>query len=83
MVIIIVLTVFIHLEQKNKIQAHENVCENHDYCYIQMPAKYKDVLKYNRRVKYLKLPFVISAVIYAGTESLLEKLDTCYNNPEK
>ena len=25
----------------------------------------------------------ISSVIYADMESLLEKIDTCYNNPEK
>ena len=24
---------------ENKLKIHDNVCKNHDYCYIQMPTK--------------------------------------------
>ena len=36
------------------------------------------ILKYNQREKSMKVPFVI----YADLESLLEKMNTCHNNPE-
>ena len=38
-----------------------------------------NTLKYNYGDKSMKVPFVI----YANTEFLLEKIHTCYNNPEK
>ena len=44
-----------------------------------MPEKYDSILKYNQRQKPIKFPFVI----YADTESLLEKINTCDSNPEK
>ena len=31
---------------ENKLKEHENVCKNHDYCYIEMP-KEQSILKYN------------------------------------
>ena len=37
------------------------------------------ILKYNQREKSMKVPFII----YADLESLLEKMNTCYDNPEK
>ena len=36
-------------------------------------------LKYNQREKSMKVPFII----YADLESLIEKMNTCQNNPEK
>ena len=44
-----------------------------------MPQKNKNVLKYNHEEKSVKLPFII----YADSESLLEKIDTCDSNPKK
>ena len=38
--------VFTHLEQKNKYKKHKNVCENHDYCYIEMLKEYNKIVKY-------------------------------------
>ena len=55
------------------------VCEIHDYCYVEMPEKDNKILKYNHGEKSMKVPFII----YAGLESLLEKMNTCHNNPEK
>ena len=43
-----------------------------------MPDENSKILKYNQGEKSLKVPFII----YADLECLLEKLDTCNNNPE-
>ena len=64
---------------KNKLEAHEKICENRDYCYVEMPTKDNNAIKYNQGEKSIKLPFVV----YADLESLLEKMSTCYNNPEE
>ena len=44
-----------------------------------MPTKDNNTIKYNHREKSKKLPFVA----YADLECLLEKMSTCYNNPEE
>ena len=62
---------------ENKLGKHRNVCENHDYCYVEMPKEYNKILKYNHGEKSMKAPFVI----YADLESLTEKMSTYYNNP--
>ena len=62
----------------NKLKEHKNASKNHDYHYIEMP-KEKSILKYNHGEKSMKIPFII----YANMESLLEKIDTCHDNPEK
>ena len=54
---------------------HKRVCEDHDYCYVEMPEK---ILKYNYGEKSMKTPFII----YVDLESLLEKMSTRHNNPE-
>ena len=43
-----------------------------------MPNKY-NILKYNPGEKFMKVLFII----YADLESLLEKMSTCHNNPNK
>ena len=55
------------------------MCKNHDYCYAEMPEKDNKTLKYNHGEKSMKVPFIICTDI----ESLLEKMSTCHNNPEK
>ena len=64
---------------KNKLEAHKKICENHDYCHVEMPIKENNTIKYNHGEKSMKLPFVI----YADLECLLEKMSTCINNPNK
>ena len=64
---------------ENKLKKHENVCESHDYCYVEMPEEDNKILKYNQGEKSMKVPFII----YVDLESLLEKMNTCHNNPEK
>ena len=64
---------------KNKLKNHKNVCENHDYCHMEMPKENNKILKYNHGENSMKAPIVI----YANLECLLKKINTFYNNPEK
>ena len=73
------LNCFHSYRTKNKLDAHKKICENHDYCHVEMPTKDNNAIKYNQGEKSIKLPFVV----YADLECLLEKMSTCYNNPEK
>ena len=63
---------------RNKLERHKNVCENHDYCCVEMPNEDNEILKYNHGEKSMKAPFII----YADLESLLEKTSTCYDISE-
>ena len=62
-----------------KLKKHKKVCKNHDYCYAEMLEEDNNILKYNQGEKSMRAPFVV----YADLESLLEKMSTCNNNPEK
>ena len=64
---------------ENKLESHKKVCENHDYCSIEMQNEDNKILKYNHGEKSMKAPFII----YADLESLLEKVSTCYDSPKK
>ena len=64
---------------RNKLGAHKKICQNHDYCHVEMPTKDNNIIKYNHGEKSMKLPFVI----YADLECLLEKMSTCINNPNE
>ena len=64
---------------ESKIENHQKVCENHDYCSIEIPNEDNKILKYHHGEKSVKAPFII----YADLESLLEKMDTCSDNTEK
>ena len=63
---------------KEKLKKHKNLCENHGYCYVEMPEKDDKILKYNQGEKSMKVLFII----YADLESLLEKMNSCHNNTE-
>ena len=73
------LNCFCSYRAENKLKKHKKVCENHDYCYVEMPEKDSKILKYNHGEKSMKAPFIIYADLYY----LLEKMNTCPNNPEK
>ena len=66
------------LRSKTKLESHENVFKNYDYCYIEMPKKGKIILKYNYGENSVKIVFII----YTDIESLLERIDTCHSNPK-
>lgn len=58
---------------KNKLKLHQNLCKkNHDCCYIEMPEKIMNIIKYNTGKNSLK----VTSVIYADTESVIGKIDT-------
>ena len=64
---------------ENKLKKRKKVCENHDYCHVEMPEEYNKILKYNDGEKSMKSLFIA----YADLECLLGKTNTCHNNPEK
>ena len=45
----------------NKLKRHERVCNNHDYCHVDMPEEGKNVLKYHHGDKSVRVPFIIYA----------------------
>ena len=73
------LNCFCAYSTKNKLEAHKNICENHDYCHVKTPTKDNNIIIYNQGEKSIKLPFVV----YADLECLLEKVSTCHNNPRE
>ena len=73
------LNCFCAYSTKHKFEAHKKICENHDYCHVEMPTKDNNTIKYNQGEKSIKLPFVV----YADLECLLEKISTCQNNPNE
>ena len=41
---------------ENKLKKHKKVCENHDYCYVEMPKEDNKILKCNHGEKSMKVP---------------------------
>ena len=72
------LNCFHSYRTENKLNAHKKICENHNYCNIEMPSPSNNIIKYNSGEKSLELPFII----YTDLECLLKKIDICYNNPD-
>ena len=63
----------------NTLKRHERLCDNNDYCHVEMPTKDNKTLKYYHGEKSLKAPFTI----YADLECLLIKEQSCQNNPNE
>ena len=64
------LNCFNSYTSKNKLKEHEEICNNHDSCRVEMPNWVEKVLKYNPGEKSLKTPFAI----YLDLECLLKKV---------
>ena len=64
---------------QRKLEKHERVCKDHDFCQIIFPDENNKVLKYNPREYSLKVPFII----YSELECVIQKINTCPNNPCK
>ena len=64
---------------RDKLEKHKKICENRDYCHVEMPNEDNKIIKCNQGEKSIKSPFII----YVDLECLLEKISTCYNNPEE
>ena len=45
------LNCFHSYRTKNKLEAHKKICENHDYCHVEMPTKNNNIMKYNHGEK--------------------------------
>ena len=73
------LNCFSSFRTENALKNHESICRDHDYCYIEMPDKGNNILKYNPGKNSMKIPHII----YVDFECLLEKISICSNNPEK
>ena len=64
---------------KNKLKEHEEICNNHNSCCIEMSEQVNKILKHNPGEKLLKAPLAI----YLDLECALKKLQSIQNNPEK
>ena len=64
---------------KNKLKEHEEICNNHDSCRVEMSNWVEKILKYNPGEKSLKAPFAI----YLDLECLLKKVQPSQNSPKK
>ena len=73
------LNCFRSYRTKKKFELHKKICENHNYCNVEMLTKDNNTIKYNHGQKSIKLPFAV----YADLECLLEKMSTCQNNPNE
>ena len=51
------LNCFSSYTTKNKLKEHEEICNNHDSCRIEMPDWANKTIKYNPGEKSLKAPF--------------------------
>ena len=61
---------------KNKLREHEEICNIHDSCHIEMPKWVEKILKYNPGEKSLEAPFAI----YLDLKCLLKKEQSHQNN---
>ena len=64
---------------KNKLKEHEEICNNHNSCLIEMPEWANKILKHNPGEKSLKMPITI----YLDLECVIKKLQSNQSNPEK
>ena len=39
---------------KNKLEAHKKICENHNYCHVEMPNEDNKIIKYSQGEKSIK-----------------------------
>ena len=64
---------------KNNFKEHEEICNNHNSCRIEMSEQVNKTIKHNPVEKSLKAPFTI----YLDLECLLKKVQSSQNNTEK
>ena len=73
------LKLFSFFRTENKLECHEKVCKNKNFCEIPLPTQKNNILKFNQYIKSDKTP----CIIYADFESLMKKKNNCKSNPEK
>ena len=47
--------IFCNIFTENKLETHKKICENHDYCHVEMPNEDNKILKYNQGEKLFML----------------------------
>ena len=67
------LNCFHSYRTKNKLDAHKKICENHEYCHIEMPTKDNNIIKYNQGEKSLKLLFIIYTDLHRIPVTITQK----------
>ena len=63
---------------KNKLESHEKVYKNKDFCGVVMLSEETKILEFNQYWRSDKTP----TIIYADFESLIKKVDGCTNNTQ-
>ena len=53
------LNCFHSYRSENKLKKHEKIFNDHDYCYVEMPDEFSEILKYNHEEKSLKAPAML------------------------
>ena len=61
---------------KNRLKKHEEICNNHNSCHIEMPGWVNNILKHNPGGKSLKKTFAV----YIDLECMFKKLQSIQNN---
>ena len=54
------LNCFCSYTTENNLDMHKSVCENHDYCYVEMPEEDNKILKYNHEEKLMSVYSIYS-----------------------
>ena len=63
---------------EKKLEFHETVYENKDFCGIATPSEKDNILEFNQHMTSDKMPYII----YADIESIIKTIDRCKDNPE-
>ena len=50
------LNCFHSYRTKSRLESHKKICENHDYCHVEMPTKDSNIIKYNHGERSMKVP---------------------------
>ena len=50
------------IQYKKSLEEHEELCNKHGCCRIEMPKWFEKALKHNRGEKSLKAPFIIFTI---------------------
>ena len=58
---------------ETRLEKHERICYDNDFCYLKMPDEDNKTLQYVPGKTSLKVPFII----YADLECLLKTINTC------
>ena len=54
---------FSYVQDKKRLEKHERICKDHDFCHVKMPDQNNKILKYNSGEKSLKVPFIIECLL--------------------